>query len=92
MTSNEKALIRDKIEREGWNRYGIIDDEPSVLYWHGDKELEIMYEDMDGRPCFGRAVYIHETFGMPHFVGASGAIMNANMRNVFAWREVENVK
>lgn len=89
MTAEKKAEMRKLIDNpvSDWKRYGIIDEEPSVLYWHGDKELEVCYEDMDGNAKVCRAVYEHPCCGVPRFIAMSGLVRGTIVKNVFAYRE-----
>ena len=93
MIREMKAEMRKLIDNpeNNWQRYGsVIDDEPSVIYWHGDRELEIAYQDMDGYPVICRAIYNHPTFSSPYFKAISGPAKGNHMSCVFAFREVED--
>lgn len=87
MTEDNKAKMRELIEKEGWKRYGQIEPKPSVLLWN--KEVEILYEDMDGQPCKCRAIYVHESLKPNYFRAIDGDAKGNRMRGVFAYREVK---
>ena len=84
MTDEKKKICRRIIEEEGWHKLGIIEDEVDVLYWN--KEIELLYEDMDGEPCRCIAVYECHPAQPEYFRGVSGCVRNARMGNVIAWR------
>ena len=87
MTEHDKSIARERIKTEGWNRYGLIDPIPSPLVWN--KEVEILYEDMDGKPCQCRAIYQHIPFGVDFFLATNGDAKGNRMSNVFAWRSIK---
>lgn|GEM_PF-855855 len=89
MTEERKEQMRELIQKEGWNRYGQIDPSPTPLIWN--KEVEILYEDMDGYPCRCRAVYEHHSFGKDYFRAMDGPAKGNKMCMVFAWRSIEGV-
>ena len=84
MTEKNKAKMRKLIVDQGWNRYGQIEPIPSPLIW--DKEVEILYEDMDGYPCQCRAIYVHNSFSPDYFLALDSPAKGNRMRGVFAWR------
>lgn len=87
MTSENKKLCRDIIAKEGWNKLGIIEECPSPLLWN--KEVELMYEDMDGQPCICNAIYEHDSWHNC-FVAINGVAKGNRMSNCIAYREVKN--
>ena len=93
MKTEKRAEMRKMVDNPGsdWKRYGsVIDEEPSVLYWHGDRELQICYEDMDGNAKTCRARYNHPEFGgVPYFVATDGQAKGNRMMNVFAYKELD---
>lgn len=88
MTSENKRLCRDLIEKEGWNKLGIIEENPSALLWN--KEVELMYEDMDGQPCRCNAIYVHKEFGQKYFQATNGCAKGNRMSSCIAYREIKN--
>lgn len=83
MTREAKKWARAVVEQEGFNRYGIIDDEPDVLSW--DKEFEVLFETMDGYPARCNATYVVEPAGKNWFKRVGDG---ARMSNVFAFKEI----
>lgn len=83
MTRQNKATARMIMAEEGFKRYGIVDDEPDVTLWN--KDLEIMYEDMDGYPNRCIATYVCEPATKSHFRRKGDG---ARMSNVFAFKEI----
>lgn len=90
MVNEKKKRVRQIIKEEGWERYGLIDDDPSPLLW--EKEVEIMYVDMDGEPCRCRAIYHFEPFCGNWFEATNGPAKGNHMGNVFAFKETEKEK
>lgn len=90
MNSENKAEMRKLIDNpvSGWNRYGIIDEAPDVLHWN--KEMEVLYEDMDGNPIKCKAIYVHEFAKEPYFEATTGAAKTLRLMNVFAYRYEED--
>lgn len=90
MTEENKAKVRAVLadSKERWNRYGQIEPNPSPLIW--DKEVEIIYEDMDGYPCICKAIYEHQSFGYAYFRATDGPAQGNRMSGVIAWRTLEN--
>lgn len=84
MTSENKKKMRELIEKEGWNKVGQIEENPSALLW--DKEVEILYEDMDGQPCKCNAILVHQSFNSDYFRAINGAASGNRMCGVFAYR------
>lgn len=87
MTSENKQKMREMIKKENWNRVGQIEEQPSVLLWN--KEVEILYEDMDGHPCKCNAIYVHENSGGKYFRATNGPAKGNTMCGVFAFRELD---
>lgn len=87
MTNEKKKIVREKMEREGWHRYGIIDEDPDVLLWN--KEMEIMYENMDGEPCQCKAIYQCKPAQWTGFIATTGPAKGNYMGKVFAYREIK---
>jgi len=83
MTRQNKAMARRIMAEEGFKRYGIVDDEPDVTLWN--KDLEIMYEDMDGYPNRCIATYVCEPATKSYFRRKGDG---ARMVNVFAFKEI----
>ena len=86
MTEENKRKCRAEIEKGGWLKLGIIEPTPSPLLW--DKEVEIMYEDMDGYPCTCNAIYKYSAFGS-YFIATNGSAKGNRMCKVFAYREIK---
>ena len=84
MTRQNKATARKIMAEEGFKRYGIVDDEPDVTLWN--KDLEIMYEDMDGYPNRCIATYVCEPATKSYFRRKGDG---ARMVNVFAFKEIK---
>ena len=84
MTRQNKATARKIMAEEGFKRYGIVDDEPDVTLWN--KDLEIMYEDMDGYPNRCIATYVCEPATKSYFRRKSDG---ARMVDVFAFKEIK---
>ena len=84
MTRQNKATARMIMAEEGFKRYGIVDDEPDVTLWN--KDLEIMYEDMDGYPNRCIATYVCEPATKSYFRRKGDG---ARMVNVFAFKEIK---
>ena len=83
MTEENKRKCRAEIDKGGWLTLGIIEPTPSPLLW--DKEVEIMYEDMDGYPCTCNAIYKYSAFGS-YFIATNGSAKGNRMCKVFAYR------
>jgi hypothetical protein len=88
MTEDRKKECRVRVEKENWHKVGIIEPQPSVSYWN--KEVEIMYEDMDGYPKTCKAIYVKPFASTEYFKGTSGATNGNRMAKVIAWREINN--
>ena len=84
MTEDMKKKCREKIEREGWHKLGIVEPKPSPLL--RNKEVELMYMDMDGVACVCTALYHRDAFG-DYFRAVDGSAKGNKMSNVIAWRE-----
>ena len=85
MTEDNKARCREEIERRNWNRVGIIEPEP-ILFW--DKEVSIIYENMDGQPCMCKALVKHEN-GNTYFRATNGDAKGNRMCGVIAYKEIK---
>ena len=89
MNSEYRKRCREYISKDGWKRYGIIDEPPSIL--DVGTEFEIMYEDMDGEPCLCSAVWEKtNVMGQRRFKAIDGMAKGNWMSAVFAYREVED--
>lgn len=86
MTEERKEKCRALIHSEKWNRYGIIDKNPSVTQWN--KVMEVMYENFDGLPCKCEAVFV-KNISNEYFVATTGAAKGNVLSNVFAFKERE---
>lgn len=84
MTEDMKKKCREKIEREGWHRLGILEPNPSFAFCN--KEVELMYMNMDGAPCICTALYHSDAFGS-YFRAMDGPAKGNRMCNLIAWRE-----
>lgn len=89
MTEENKRKCKAEIEKGGWLKLGIIEPNPSPLLW--DKEVEIMYEDMDGYPCTCNAIYKYSAFGS-YFIATNGSAKGNRMCKVFAYREIKELE
>lgn len=87
MTEQNKKICRDLIEKEGWSKLGIIEENPSPLLWN--KEVELIYEDMDGQPCKCSAIYEHDSFGHTCFRATNGAAKGNRMSACIAYKEIK---
>lgn len=89
MTREDRLRMRTIVDvDDSWNRFGLIDDPP----WISDKgkTFEIMYEDMDGRPCRCNAVWTEtHVYGRYNFKAVNGPAKGNWMSNVFAYRYAE---
>lgn len=85
MTEELKEKCRELIENEGWHRIGIIDPNPSPLLWN--KNVKLMYENMDGRPCVCTALYYHDE-RRNYFEAVSGPAKGNKMCNLIAFKEI----
>ena len=85
MTSENKKICRDLIAKEGWNKLGIIEEDPSPLLWN--EEVELMYEDMDGHPCRCKAIYEHDAWHNC-FVATNGTAKGNRMSGCIAYKEI----
>ena len=88
MTEQDKDRCREEISKGGWHRVGQIEPEPDVLLWNKGKEVRIIYEDMDGRPCMCNALVKHEN-GSTYFRSTSGAAKGNRMCGVIAYKEIK---
>lgn len=89
MNDEYRRRCREFIAKDGWKRYGIIDEPPSIL--DVGKEFEIMYEDMDGKPCLCSAVWEKtNVMGQRRFKAIDGMAKGNWMSAVFAYRVLEN--
>lgn len=89
MTEQDKECCREEIAKDGWHKVGQIEPEPDVLLWNTDKEVRIIYEDMDGRPCMCNAVVKHDLCGPTYFRATTGAAKGNRMSGVIAYREID---
>lgn len=87
MNEENKRRCRKEIELRNWNKLGIIEESPSCLLWN--KEVELMYEDMDGQPCTCKAIYVHESFSPYYFKATSGMAKGNRMSGCIAYREIK---
>ena len=85
MNSENKRRCREEIEKRNWNKLGIVEEDPSPLLWN--KEVELMYEDMDGQPCMCNAIYEHDSF-RSCFRAIDGAAKGNRMSGCIAYREI----
>lgn len=85
MTEDLKKICNEEINKNGWNKLGIIEPSPSVLVWN--KEVLLMYEDMDGVPCTCRAKYVVDGEGK-YFVATDGAAIGNRMGNCIAYKDL----
>ena len=89
MNNEYRKRCREFIAKDGWKRYGIIDEPPSIL--DVGKEFEIMYEDMDGNPCLCSAVWEKtNVMGQRRFKAIDGMAKGNWMSAVFAYRALED--
>ena len=88
MTEQDKERCREEIAKDGWHKVGQIEPEPDVLLWNTDKEVRIIYEDMDGRPCMCNAVVKHDLWPA-YFRATTGAAKGNRMSGVIAYREID---
>lgn len=86
MTEENKKRCREEIELRNWHKLGIIEENPSPLLWN--KEVELMYEDMDGYPCVCNAIYVHDDFGRIYFRATNGVASGNRMSSCIAYREI----
>lgn len=84
MTEDMKKKCREKIEREGWHKLGILEPNPSPIF--RNKEVELMYMNMDCAPCICTALYHSDAFGS-YFIAMDGPAKGNQMYNLIAWRE-----
>jgi hypothetical protein len=84
MTEDMKKKCREKIEREGWHKLGIVEPKPSPLF--RNKEVELMYMNMDGVACVCTSLYHCDAFD-DYFRAVDGPAKGNKMSNVIAWRE-----
>ncbi|MDF2950512.1 MAG: hypothetical protein K0S18_95 [Anaerocolumna sp.] len=87
MTEENKKRCREEIELRNWNKLGIIEPNVSPLVWN--KEVELMYEDMDGQPCRCNAIYVHNSFGSDYFQATNGMAKGNRMSSCIAYRELK---
>lgn len=87
MTGDMKKRCREIVEKDGWNRIGIIEDDPDVLLWNKTGAIELLYENMDGKPCICIATYIKELGCDGWYRGESMPVTNARMCYLIAWRK-----
>jgi hypothetical protein len=90
MTEYDKERCRSEILKRNWIRVSQIDPEPDVLLWNTDKEVRIIYEDMDGQPCMCNAVVIHDVGGPVYFRATTGPAICNRMSGVIAYKEISN--
>ena len=89
MTEQDKERCREEIEKNGWHRIGQIEPEPDVLLWNKEKEVRIIYENMDGQPRICNAVIVHDFGGSTYFKATTGAAKGNRMSGVIAYREID---
>lgn len=87
MMEENKERCRKEIEKGGWHKLGFIEPNPSCLLWN--KEVEIMYQDMDGYPCTCNAILVHDSFCNDYFRAINGAAKGNRMSAVIAYREIK---
>jgi len=86
MTEENKRKCREIIEKESWNKIGVVEEKPSCLLWN--KEVELMYEDMDGHPCKCNALYVHDLCN-DYFKATTGPAKGNRMCGLIAYREIK---
>lgn len=89
MTDQDKARCREEISKGGWHKVGQIEPEPSIMLWNTDKEVRIIYENMDGKPCMCNAVVVHSSCGFTYFKATNGDAKGNKMSGVIAYREID---
>lgn len=84
MRSNNKIVIRQLVEKEGWTIIwpcGIMPNE------YADEQVKLLFEDMDGYVCSCDAVYTYnredKLSHKPYFKRISDG---AKMINCLAWK------
>ena len=89
MTAENKRRVKDEIAKDKkWVIVdGILGEEVCALYW--DKEVEIIYQDMDGQPCKCNAIYHFKNFGNSYFEATNGMAKGNRMCGVIAYRPLE---
>jgi hypothetical protein len=86
MIEERKKICREMIEKQHWNKFGIVEEEPSPLLWN--KEVEIMYEDMDGYPHICKAKYVVNCCER-RFIALDGPAKGNTMCRLIAYKEIE---
>lgn len=86
MTYEDKKRVRAEISKDkNWVVVdGILGENVSPLYW--DKEVEIIYQDMDDRPCMCNAIYKYGSYSSQYFVATNGPAKGNRMCCVIAYR------
>lgn len=88
MRDTDRKTARDMIANKGYKEVGIIHEMPGPLFW--GKEVEILYEDMDGRLCECRAKDVAPgPFNSEYFIATNGPAKGNHMANVVAWRPLK---
>ncbi|MCD8366124.1 MAG: hypothetical protein LUC83_10040 [Clostridiales bacterium] len=90
MDIKTRKFVQKMVEDEGWHKIGIIEDPPDVTLWN--KEVELMYANMDGRPCVCNALYVVPVASYPYYIATTGPAKGCYMDNLIAWRELKNEK
>ncbi len=88
MTEENKRSVREEIAKDrNWIVVdGILGEPVSALVW--DKEVEIIYEDMDGHPKKCRAIYNYVAFSRSYFRATTGPAKGNRMCGVIAYRPI----
>lgn len=86
MTNENKQRVREEIAKDSsWVVIdGILGEDISVLAW--DKEVEIIYQNMDSRPCMCKAECVKPSFNDAYFVAKDGMAKGNKMSAVIAYR------
>lgn len=86
MTYENKKRVREEIAKDkNWVIVdGILGEEVSPLVW--DKEVEIIYQDMDSQPCKCHAICEKPSFDNAYFRATDGMAKGNRMSGVIAYR------
>lgn len=88
MRDTDRKIARDMIANKGYKEVGIIHEMPGPLFW--GKEVEILYEDMDGHLCGCHAKDVAPyLFNSECFIATNGPAKGNYMANVVAWKPLK---
>lgn len=86
MTYENKRRVREELAKD--KKWVVVDgtlgEEISPLVW--DKEVEIIYQDMDGQPCKCNAMCEKPNFNNAYFRATDGMAKGNRMSAVIAYR------